>query len=92
MFDANNLGSSPAATRLTKLTLFADTPRALAVSADGNTVYAAAFFSGNQTTTVSVDAVRHVHAAWLDPASSNRCTGRSTPPATCRLIRSRSPA
>src|SRR5262249_8532983 len=40
-----------------KITLFADTPRALAVTPDGKTVYAAAFFSGNQTTTVSEAAV-----------------------------------
>jgi DNA-binding beta-propeller fold protein YncE len=71
VFDANNLGASLGGDRLTKLTLYADTPRALAASADGKTVYAAAFFSGNQTSVVSVDSVRHVHAAWLDPASSN---------------------
>ena len=71
VFDANNLGASLGGDRLAKLVLFADTPRALAVSADGKTVYAAAFFSGNQTTTVSVDSVRHVHAAWLDPSSPN---------------------
>ena len=41
-----------AATPLTIVTLFADTPRALAVSPDGNTVYAAVFHSGNQTTTL----------------------------------------
>jgi len=71
VFEANNLGSSLGGDRLAKLVLFADTPRALAVSADGNKVYAAAFFSGNQTTTVSVDSVRHVHAAWLDASSPN---------------------
>ena len=60
VFDANNLGTAPAAARLAKITLFADTPRALAVSADGKTVYAAAFFSGNQTTVVSEDAVDQV--------------------------------
>ena len=48
-------------TRLTKLTFFADTPRALAVSPDGATVYAAAFHSGNQTTAVSAEAVRIVY-------------------------------
>jgi DNA-binding beta-propeller fold protein YncE len=61
VFDANNLGSNAGGTRLTKLTLFADTPRALAVSADGKTVYAAAYFSGNQTTVVSPDAVRTIY-------------------------------
>ena len=59
VFDANNLGSAAGGTRLAKLTFFADTPRALAVSPDGKTVYAAAFNSGNQTTAVSPYAVRH---------------------------------
>jgi DNA-binding beta-propeller fold protein YncE len=39
------------------LTMFGDTPRALAVSPDGGTVYAAVFQSGNKTTTVSEGAV-----------------------------------
>jgi DNA-binding beta-propeller fold protein YncE len=57
VFDAHNLGADPGGDRVTKLTFFADTPRALAVTPDGKTVYAAAFFSGNQTTTVSDTAV-----------------------------------
>ena len=61
VFDANNLGAAPGGTRLEKLTFFADTPRALAASADGKTVYAAAFFSGNQTTSVSAGAVSTVY-------------------------------
>ena len=65
VFDTNNLGSSAGGDRIGKVTLFADTPRALAVSPDGNTVYAAPFFSGNQTTVVSEDAVRHVYASRL---------------------------
>ena len=52
VFDADHLGASLAGTPLTVLTLFADTPRALAVSADGRTVYAAAFHSGNRTTSI----------------------------------------
>src|SRR5436189_5733716 len=43
VFDATNLGSSLEGTRLTKVVLFGDTPRALTVSTDGNTVYAAVF-------------------------------------------------
>jgi DNA-binding beta-propeller fold protein YncE len=39
------------------LTFFADTPRALAVSPDGNTVYVAAFHSGNQTTVINETVV-----------------------------------
>jgi DNA-binding beta-propeller fold protein YncE len=57
VFDAHNLGTAPGGTRVTKLTFFADTPRALAVTPDGKTVYAAAFFSGDQTTSVSDAAV-----------------------------------
>ncbi len=38
---------------LTNIILFGDTPRALARSADGNTVYAAVFHSGNQTTALN---------------------------------------
>src|SRR5262249_41635007 len=53
VFDTTNLGSTLEGTPLTVVTLFGDTPRALAVSPDGNTVYAAVFQSGNQTTTVS---------------------------------------
>ncbi|WP_044250448.1 beta-propeller fold lactonase family protein [Chondromyces apiculatus] len=53
VFDAAALGSTLAGTPLTIVTLFSDTPRALAVSPDGNTVYAAAFHSGNRTTAVS---------------------------------------
>jgi DNA-binding beta-propeller fold protein YncE len=52
VFDATNLDNTLTGTPLTIITLFADTPRALAVSADGATVYAAAFESGNRTTTL----------------------------------------
>ena len=61
VFDANNLGSAPGGARLTKLTFFADTPRALAATPDGRTVYAAAFFSGNQTTVASEWAVEQAY-------------------------------
>ncbi len=52
VFDADDPDVSPAI-----LTLFGDTPRALAATADGATVYAAVFHSGNQTTTVTEGAV-----------------------------------
>ena len=48
---------NPDGTLLTIVTLFGDTPRALAVSPDGNTVYAAVFHSGNRTTSLSEGAV-----------------------------------
>ncbi len=63
VFDADNLGTRPGGTALSVLSLFTDTPRALAVSADGRTVYAAGFYTGNRTTVVP---------------ESNVCLGGST--------------
>ena len=53
VFDALNLGATLGGTPLTVVTLFGDKPRALAVSPDGGTVYAAIFRSGNQTTAIN---------------------------------------
>ena len=54
VFDAEQVAtdSTLGGTPVTVMTLFTDTPRALAVSPDGATVYAAGFFSGNRTTTL----------------------------------------
>ena len=52
VFDRNNLGSSMGGQPETILTLFSDTPRALAVSPSGDMVYATPLHSGNQTTAV----------------------------------------
>ena len=49
VFDALSLGSEPGGAPIAVLTLFGDTPRALAASPDGSRVYAAVFHSGNQT-------------------------------------------
>ena len=57
VFDAANPGSTLGGTPLTIVTLFGDTPRALAVSPTGGFVYAAVFHSGNRTTTVSEGVV-----------------------------------
>ncbi len=57
VFDANNLGDSLGGTPLSTITLFTDTPRALAVSPDGSRVYAAGFHTGNRTTTLNETAV-----------------------------------
>lgn len=57
VFDAHNLGDSLGGTPLTIVTLFTDTPRALAVTPDGSRVYAAGFHTGNQTTTLNETAV-----------------------------------
>ena len=56
VFDPANLdttpGGTPGGTPLRIMSFFTDTPRALAVSPDGNTVYVAGFKTGNQTTTI----------------------------------------
>jgi YVTN family beta-propeller protein len=57
VFDATALGATLGGTPVGIVTMFGDTPRALAKSTDGNTVYAAIFHSGNQTTTVSEGVV-----------------------------------
>ncbi len=53
VFDADHPGVTLAGTPLAIVTLFCDTPRALAVSPDGSKVYAAAFQSGNRTTAIN---------------------------------------
>lgn len=57
VFDAAAPGAGPGGNPLTVLALFGDTPRPLAVSPDGSTVYAGVFHSGNRTTTVHGEAV-----------------------------------
>ena len=57
VFDAANTGSSLGGLPETIVTHFTDTPRALAVSADGSKVYAAGFMTGNQTTVINEGAV-----------------------------------
>jgi DNA-binding beta-propeller fold protein YncE len=57
VFDPTDLGATLEGAPQTILTFFGDTPRALAVSPDGGTVYAAVFHSGNQTTSLSEGAV-----------------------------------
>jgi DNA-binding beta-propeller fold protein YncE len=58
VFDSTNLGAALGGTPETIVTLFGDTPRALAVSPDGTRVYAAVFHSGNQTTALSCSSPR----------------------------------
>jgi len=57
VFDGDDLGAPAGGTALAIVSLFGDTPRALAVSPDGATVYAAVFHSGNETTVVHEQAV-----------------------------------
>jgi DNA-binding beta-propeller fold protein YncE len=58
VFDAENLGDTLEDVPLTVITLFTDTPRALAVTPDGGRVYAAGFHTGNKTTTINEFLVR----------------------------------
>ncbi|MEM9254733.1 MAG: hypothetical protein AAGA91_04755 [Pseudomonadota bacterium] len=57
VFDGANPGPGMGGTPLTIINLFTDAPRALAVSDDGSTVYAAGFFTGNRTTVVDETSV-----------------------------------
>jgi len=52
VFDANALGNTLGGAPLTIVTLFTDTPRALAVTPDGSRVYAAGFHTGNRTASI----------------------------------------
>ena len=89
VFDANDLGSAAGGRRLAKITLFADTPRALAATPDGKTVYAAAFFSGNQTTIVTDQAVLQAYGGTMPgPATINLGGGTIIPqPATGEVVK-----
>ncbi len=55
VFDATAMAADGAPAAIVEL--FGDTPRGLAATPDGRTVYAAIFHSGNQTTSVSEGAV-----------------------------------
>jgi YVTN family beta-propeller protein len=57
VFDADHLGDDAGGRPRAIVSLFGDTPRALAVSPDGDTVYAAVFKSGNQTTAINQGVV-----------------------------------
>ena len=57
VFNPANLGTNLEGNPVSVITLFGDTPRALAVSPDGTSVYAAVFHSGNRTTTINEGAV-----------------------------------
>jgi MYXO-CTERM domain-containing protein len=53
VLDAAHPGSALLPAPIAVLTLFSDKPRALAVTPDGNTVYASGFLTGNRTTTIA---------------------------------------
>jgi DNA-binding beta-propeller fold protein YncE len=76
VFNANNLGLSLGGSPLNILTLFTDTPRALAVSPSGATVYAAGFHTGNKTTSIHRLLVE---AGGGPPAPVTNAAGESQP-------------
>jgi DNA-binding beta-propeller fold protein YncE len=69
-FNAQNIGAGVGGTPATVLELFGDTPRALAVSLDGSTVYAAVFHSGNRTSVIDEFLVGANGGAPPPPADS----------------------
>ncbi|NOR41681.1 MAG: hypothetical protein GQ537_10775, partial [Gammaproteobacteria bacterium] len=75
VFDATTLGTTLGGTPLTIVTLFGDSPRPLAVSPDGATVYAGIFHSGNKTTSLHGETVCDGGAA----ASSCTVDGATSP-------------
>jgi YVTN family beta-propeller protein len=75
VFDPANLGSDFGGSPLTVVPLFGDTPRALAVSPDHTTVYAAVFHSGNQSTAISEGVVCDTDSAHF---SGNTVQGSCT--------------
>lgn len=81
VFDSNALDDSLNGKPLATLNLFADTPRALAASADGKTVYGAPFFSGNRSTVLHRDALG---AAKPGP---NRSADNVTAPGTGLIVK-----
>jgi DNA-binding beta-propeller fold protein YncE len=79
VFDADRLGSSLGGSPLTIVTLFADTPRALAVTPDGSRVYAAGFQTGNQTSTVPETALPDGFGPDGAPGPATNAEGRPAP-------------
>lgn len=82
VFDTANLGIALGGTPIAVLQLFGDTPRALASSPDGKTVYAAVFMSGNQTTTIPEPLVTSNGGLPPAPAGST-----ANPPKTGLIVK-----
>jgi hypothetical protein len=79
VFDADGLGSSLGGTPLAIVTLFTDTPRALAVTPDGTRVYAAGFHTGNQTTSIPETSIPDGFGPDGVPGPSTNAEGRPAP-------------
>jgi DNA-binding beta-propeller fold protein YncE len=79
VFDADALGRNLEGTPLAVVTLFIDTPRALAVTPDGSRVYAAGFHSGNRTTIVPETSLPDGFGADGVPGPTTNAEGRPAP-------------
>ncbi len=79
VFNASNLGTTFGGTPVQILSFFADTPRGLAVTPDGLTVYVAAFQSGNQTTVINETVVPDGFGQEGVPGPSTNAAGIAAP-------------
>ncbi|NVB85418.1 MAG: YncE family protein [Kofleriaceae bacterium] len=78
VFDAPTAGAGP----LDIITLFTDSPRALAVSPDGSRVYAAGFMTGNKTAVAPVLVVISPGEPFGMPGPQENAFGEPAPPAS----------
>jgi DNA-binding beta-propeller fold protein YncE len=79
VFDADGLGRALGGTPLAIVTLFTDTPRALAVTPDGTRVYAAGFHTGNRTTSIAETSIPDGFGADGVAGPATNAEGRPAP-------------
>src|SRR5436305_8011276 len=79
VFDTEALGITLGGTPLSIVTLFTDTPRALAVTPDGSRVYAAGFHSGNRTTVIGEAMLPDGFGPDGAPGPTTNAEGRPAP-------------
>ncbi|MFL6234116.1 MAG: beta-propeller fold lactonase family protein [Thermoanaerobaculia bacterium] len=79
VFDADKLGNALGGAPLSVVTLFTDTPRALAVTPDGTRVYAAGFHTGNRTTIVPETSLPDGFGPDGVPGPTTNAEGRPAP-------------
>ncbi|HYH45664.1 MAG TPA: hypothetical protein VEG34_08250, partial [Thermoanaerobaculia bacterium] len=79
VFDAAGLGNALGGTPLAIVSLFTDTPRALAVTPDGSRVYAAGFHTGNRTTIVPETSLPDGFGPDGAPGPATNAAGRPAP-------------